>query len=76
MLTERNLQAEKARGKAEQVQKSAADYTKEGVDKLDKIRQDTARDVNAKIDEIDQSVEKKASEAKSGLSSWFGGGKK
>ena len=71
-----NVQADNARDKAERVQKSAADYTKEGVDRLEKIRHDTARDVNAKIDELDQSVEKKASEAKSGISSWFGGGKK
>ncbi|KAL1961267.1 hypothetical protein VTO42DRAFT_3213 [Malbranchea cinnamomea] len=65
-----------ARDKAKQINKTAADYTKEGVERMEKVRQDAARDVNAKIDQIDETVEKKASEAKSGISSWFGGGKK
>ena len=52
------------------------DLAKEGVNKFDKVRQDTARDFNAKVDDIDRTVEQKASEAKSGISSWFGSSKK
>lgn len=68
-------QAETARAKAEKLEKSTADYAKDGVDKLEKVGRDTARDVNAKIDSVDESVEKKAEEAKGGVSGWFGGKK-
>ena len=73
------FQADKARATSREVEKegrSAANYAKGEVNKLDRARHDAAKEVNAKIDSIDQSVEKKASEAKSGISSWFGGGKK
>jgi len=49
-------------------------YAKEGIGRIDEIRHDTARAMEASIDKIDKKVEQKASEAKKGLSSWFGGG--
>lgn len=70
------LQVDNARDKAKSVDQSVGDYAKEGVNKLDKVRQDTAREFNAKVDDIDKTVEQKAAEAKGGISSWFGGGKK
>ena len=39
--------------------------------KFDEVRKDT----NKTIDDLDKTVERKASEAKSGISSWFGGSK-
>ena len=39
--------------------------------KFDEARKDSRQ----KIDSIDKTVEKKTSEAKSGISSWFGGSK-
>ena len=53
-----SLQADKARAEL---------YKAEG--KFDQYRKDTGK----KIDEIDRKVETKAAEAKSGISSWFGG---
>jgi len=41
--------------------------------KADELRKDTAKQLNTAIDKLDKTVEKKASEAKSGISSWFGG---
>lgn len=39
-------------------------------------RFEVAKDkVNANVDKMDREVEKKASDAKGGISSWFGGGK-
>lgn len=53
----------------------AAKFAKEEADKLNKTRHNVAKDVNAKIDTFDKTVEQKAAEAKSGVSSWFGGKK-
>jgi len=36
-------------------------------------RKDAAKELNKDIDKFDRTVEKKTSEAKSGISSWFGG---
>ncbi|KKZ65392.1 hypothetical protein EMCG_08772 [[Emmonsia] crescens] len=69
-------------GSAEQIGASidhaderAAKFAKEEADKLNKARHNVAKDVNAKIDTFDKTVEQKAAEAKSGVSSWFGGKK-
>jgi hypothetical protein len=75
LLTALPYQVDNARDKKRQTDKSAADYAKESVDRLDRARHDAARDVNAKIDSIDRTVEKKAADTKSGISSWFGGKK-
>lgn len=58
MLTTSSTQADKAR-----VELAKAE------NQFDHLRKDT----NQKINEFDRKVEKKAAEAKSGLSSWFGG---
>ncbi|KAK2763794.1 hypothetical protein FQN54_009411 [Arachnomyces sp. PD_36] len=69
--------AEAAQEKARQLEKQATKYTKEGAEKLDKLRQDSAKELNQSLDELDKTVERKTSEAKSGISNWFGGsGKK
>lgn len=57
------------------MEQKASKYTKEGAEKLDQLRQDSAKGVNKSLDELDKKVEEKTSEAKSGISSWFGGGK-
>lgn len=79
MLMPALYQADKSRDgtkRVEKAEKSAVDYAKSEADRLDRASRDAAKDVNAKIDNIDKSVEKKASEAKGGISSWFGGGGK
>lgn len=43
----------------------------EAGDKLDEVRKDATKT----IDDLDKKVERKASEAKGGIYSWFGGGK-
>ena len=41
--------------------------------KAEQFRKDTGKEVNKAIDKFDTTVERKTSEAKSGISSWFGG---
>lgn len=49
---------------------SKAEYYKKDLEtKAEQAKRDTLK----KIDQFDATVEKKAAEAKSGLSSWFGG---
>lgn len=47
----------------------------EGKAKLQQATKDTGRELKETADNFDHLVEKKASEAKSGISSWFGFGK-
>lgn len=42
-------------------------------DQAEQYRKDAAKELNKDIDKFDKTVEKKTSEAKSGISSWFGG---
>ncbi|EEH17341.2 hypothetical protein PABG_07502 [Paracoccidioides brasiliensis Pb03] len=63
---------DEAAKKAQRADERAAHLAKEGVDRFEKARHEAARDVNAKIDAFDKTVEQKATEAKSGVSSWFG----
>ena len=42
---------------------------------FDKTTKETRKDVNESVDTFDKTVERKTSEAKSGISSWFGFGK-
>lgn len=42
---------------------------------FDKTKNDTKKDFNQSVDNFDKTVERKTSEAKSGISSWFGFGK-
>lgn len=49
--------------------------TKDGTAQFDQKRKETGKTLNEAIDKFDHTVEKKASEAKGGISSWFGFGK-
>ncbi len=42
---------------------------------FDKTKNDTKKEFNQSVDNFDKTVERKTSEAKSGISSWFGFGK-
>lgn len=42
---------------------------------FDKAKNDTKKELNQSVDNFDKTVERKASEAKSGISSWLGFGK-
>lgn len=60
--------AHEANGKFQQLK---ADGSKQ----FDQAKKDTARELRETADKFDTTVEKKAAEAKSGISSWFGFGK-
>lgn len=47
----------------------------DGSKQFDQARKDTAREMKETTDKFDETVGKKAAEAKSGISSWFGFGK-
>ncbi|KAM5438518.1 hypothetical protein MferCBS31731_004809 [Microsporum ferrugineum] len=64
------------RDTARKFDEGAVERAKQGMDKLDKVSHETAKDLSSKIESFDKSVEQKAAEAKSGLSSWLGGSKK
>jgi vacuolar-type H+-ATPase subunit H len=55
-------QVDEARGKLSEAQIKAKEY-----------QERTGKSMNQAIDKFDETVEKKTSEAKSGVSSWFGG---
>ena len=42
---------------------------------FDKSKNETKKELNQTVDNFDKTVERKASEAKSGISSWLGFGK-
>lgn len=42
---------------------------------FDKSKSDTKKEFNQSVDTFDKTVERKTSEAKSGIASWFGFGK-
>ncbi|KAL2375200.1 hypothetical protein BDBG_02475 [Blastomyces gilchristii SLH14081] len=67
--------AEQIGARIDEADEKATTFAKEEAERLGKARQDVAKDVNAKIDSFDKTVEQKAAEAKSGVSSWFGGKK-
>ena len=50
-------------------------FTKDTAAQAEKTGKDTRKEAHDAIDKFDKTVERKASEAKSGLSSWFGFGK-
>lgn len=47
----------------------------ETASQFDKTKNDTKKEFNQSVDNFDKTVERKTSEAKSGISSWFGFGK-
>ncbi|EFQ97552.1 hypothetical protein MGYG_00593 [Nannizzia gypsea CBS 118893] len=64
------------RDTAKKFDEGAVERAKQGMDKIDKATHETAKGLSSKIEAFDKSVEEKAAEAKSGLSSWLGGSKK
>ena len=44
--------------------------------KAEQFRKDAAKELNKEVDKFDKTVEKKTSEAKSGISSWLGANKR
>ena len=58
------LQVGDAQSKLQEAKSAASDYTGK-----------TGKELNKAIDNFDKTVEKKSSEAKSGISGWFGGSK-
>ncbi len=47
----------------------------DGASQFDKTKNETRKELNETVDKFDKTVERKTSEAKSGISSWFGFGK-
>jgi vacuolar-type H+-ATPase subunit H len=45
----------------------------EASSKAEQYRKDADKEMNKEVDKFDKTIEKKTSEAKSGISSWFGG---
>jgi len=62
--------------KARSTQDDLGKYAKDGINRIDQVRHETARSMGTTIDKLDRKVEEKASEAKKGLSGWFGSGNK
>ena len=50
-------------------------FKNDSASNLDKTAKETRKDFNESVDKFDKTVERKTSEAKSGISSWFGFGK-
>lgn len=61
--------------KAHEVDGKFQQLKADGSKQFDQARKDTARELQDTADKFDKTVEKKAGEAKSGISSWFGFGK-
>jgi uncharacterized Fe-S cluster-containing radical SAM superfamily protein len=68
-------QVQAAIDKAKNEGRRVAEYAKEDIDKADQIRHETAQKMGTTVDKLDRAAEQKASEAKKGISGWFGGGK-
>lgn len=62
-----------ARDKARQETGDLKQQAKESIDRIDQIRQDTARSLGTSVDQLDRKIEDKAAEAKKSVSGWFGG---
>lgn len=73
ITTNHAQQVDAARAKAEEARKSAEQYSKDGKAKFEQYKKETGSSLNSSIDKFDKTVEKKTAEAKSGISSWFGG---
>jgi flagellar hook-basal body complex protein FliE len=66
---------DKVRDKSQRADERTSQFVRDEVDKLDRARHDVAKDFNEKMDNFDKAVEKRASEAKGGILSWFSGKK-
>ncbi|KAI9881455.1 MAG: hypothetical protein M1830_000017 [Pleopsidium flavum] len=63
------------RAKFTEAEKNAEKLAAEGRQKLDQVRKEAGKELHQTIDNFDKTVERKAVEAKNGISSWFGIGK-
>ena len=61
--------------KAREAQAKGSQLKSDTEAKFDQVRQETGKDLRNTVDNFDKTVERKTSEAKSGISSWFGFGK-
>lgn len=68
-------QVDYARNKFTEAEKSAEKLAAEARQKLDQARKETGKELHETVENFDKTVERKAVEAKNGLSSWFGFGK-
>jgi len=62
---------ESAKAQGRQLESSVKGYANEAERKLEQAKRDTANSLNKAVDTFDKKVEEGASQAKSGLSSWF-----
>ncbi|EEP82009.1 predicted protein [Uncinocarpus reesii 1704] len=67
---------DQARDTAKRLDQRATDFAKDKANDFERARQDTAKEFHQKVDNLERDVERKAEDAKSGISSWFGSGKK
>ena len=71
----RASQVDASRQKAADAERRAEELSKDSKAKFEKYRKETGQSVSEAIDKFDKTVEQKASEAKKGVSSWFGSSK-
>lgn len=74
-LTDVSFQVDYTRTKFTEAEKNAEKLAAEGRQKLDQVRKETGKELHETIGNFDKTVERKAVEAKKGISSWFGFGK-
>ena len=58
-----------------EAENKAIELEKEAAKRFNNIKEATRKDLSQTVDSFDKTVERKAAEAKNGLSSWFGFGK-
>lgn len=61
--------------KASEVEAKFDKLKHDGAAQFEKTKKETGKEMHDTIDKFDKTVERKTSEAKSGISSWFGFGK-
>lgn len=61
--------------KAREAEKKVSNLAHSTIAQAQESAKETRKDANAAIQDFDKTVERKAAEAKSGISSWFGFGK-
>ncbi len=58
--------------KAREAEDKITNYTKSTLTSAEKAAEDTRKEAHDAVDKFDKTVERKASEAKNGIASWFG----
>ena len=61
--------------KAREAEDKMSSFAQNTMAQAQESAKETRKDANSSIEKFDKTVERKASEAKSGISSWFGFGK-